>query len=280
MAQTKIEWTGTPLSDGTLLPGYTFNPWWGCTKLSAGCIHCYSEASCKRWGYDVFGADKPRRFFGEKHWNEPLRWNRKAEKEGIRRKVFTGSMCDVLEDRGDLDEWRARLWDLVRKTEFLDWLILTKRIENTHRLMGRLLSDWPTHARMGVTAENQERADHQIITLLGLDVPNFVSVEPMLSSIDFQGIIMPDGDSLGDEFFAQSVGRGIEWFIVGGESGSNARSFPIEAAVDLIRQCRKGSVPVFVKQMGTVWARERGYRGKGDDDRYWPGALKVKEFPA
>jgi protein gp37 len=275
MGKTKIEWTGTLLPDGTLLPGYTFNGWWGCTKRSAGCRECYSERDCKRWGYDVFGVDKERRFFGEKHWNNPLRWNRKAQREGIRRKVFTASMSDVLEDRRDLDEWREKLWDLIRRTEFLDWLILTKRIENSPRLMPGLLADWPANARLGVTAENQERADHQIPRLLDLDVPNFISVEPMLGPIDLAAI---PHEAKGAKFRKM-----ISWLIIGGESGHNARPFPIDDAVDLIRQCkwrcRGSTIKVFVKQMGTVWARERGMKGKGDDDYYWDRILRVKEFP-
>lgn len=81
-----IEWTT-----------HTFNPWWGCVKVSPACDHCYAESLAKRTGNQVWGKDAPRRFFGEKHWAEPLKWNRDAEKAGERARVFCASMADVME---------------------------------------------------------------------------------------------------------------------------------------------------------------------------------------
>ena len=108
---------------------HTFNPWWGCQRVSDGCARCYAEAMAKRTGNPVWGPGA-RRFFGEKHWQEPVRWNAAAERLSVRRRVFCGSMCDVFEDRPDLVEPRGRLWRLIRATPHLDWLLLTKRPEN------------------------------------------------------------------------------------------------------------------------------------------------------
>lgn len=113
---SSIEWTD-----------HTFNPWWGCAGVSPGCDNCYAEAWAKRVGEDIWGARKPRRFFGEKHWCEPLKWNDEAQKQGHRRRVFCASMADVFELRSDLDPWRDRLWVLIDQTPWLDWLLLTKR---------------------------------------------------------------------------------------------------------------------------------------------------------
>ena len=84
---------------------HTFNPFWGCTKVSPACDRCYAETFSKRVGYSetgskfpIWGKDAKRRFFGAEHWEEPLKWNGAAEKEGVRKRVFCGSMCDVMEE--------------------------------------------------------------------------------------------------------------------------------------------------------------------------------------
>ena len=89
---TAIEWTDA-----------TINFWHGCTKVGPPCDHCYAETWAKRTGNSVWGADAPRRFFGDKHWNEPRKWNARAQREGRTHRVFCASMADVFEDRRDLD---------------------------------------------------------------------------------------------------------------------------------------------------------------------------------
>src|SRR5687768_814805 len=81
---SRIEWTN-----------HTFNPWWGCVKVSEACKHCYAEAWAKRLGSKVWGINADRRFFGDKHWAEPIRWNAAAEETGQRARVFCASMADV-----------------------------------------------------------------------------------------------------------------------------------------------------------------------------------------
>jgi len=113
---SKIEWTH-----------HTFNPWWGCVKVSPGCEHCYAEAFAKRVGKKVWGAQSDRRFFGDPHWREPLKWHDEAVITGERRRVFCASMADVFEDRDELIPHRIRLFQLIANTPKLDWLLLTKR---------------------------------------------------------------------------------------------------------------------------------------------------------
>src|SRR5262245_40013414 len=118
----------------------TFNPWWGCVEVSPGCDNCYARDLAKIYGPRVWGKDAPRRFFGPKHWQEPLRWNAKAEAAGERRRVFCASMADVFEERDDqigrfLAAERFKLWNLIAATPWLDWLLLTKRPAGMRRLL-------------------------------------------------------------------------------------------------------------------------------------------------
>src|SRR5207253_8858666 len=106
----------------------SFNPWWGCSHVSSGCVHCYAEAWAKRTGHRVWGAHGQRRTFGEPHWAEPLAWNAAARRAGERRRVFCASMADVFEDHPALVAERAKLWALIRATPWLDWQLLTKRV--------------------------------------------------------------------------------------------------------------------------------------------------------
>jgi hypothetical protein len=124
--ETGIAWTDA-----------TFNPWWGCQRVSPGCEHCYAEAQAKRYGHAVWGPESTtaRRFFGDKHWNEPRKWNADARAKFEVRRVFCASMADVFEDNRDLDGWRDRLWDLIEATPSLNWQLLTKRPENIARLI-------------------------------------------------------------------------------------------------------------------------------------------------
>src|SRR6266511_1854794 len=81
----------------------TFNPWWGCTRLSPACAHCYADTLARRYGHQLWGDGSPRQLFGEQHWAQPGRWNRQAERAGQRLKVFCASMADVFEEHPELD---------------------------------------------------------------------------------------------------------------------------------------------------------------------------------
>jgi len=116
---------------------HTFNPWWGCERVSPGCQHCYAETFAKRTGNAVWGKAAPRRFFGPKHWAEPVKWNAAAAARGVPELVFCASMADVFEPRDDLNAERARLFELIEQTPFLIWQLLTKRPEAVTELAPR-----------------------------------------------------------------------------------------------------------------------------------------------
>jgi len=219
-----IEWTE-----------HTFNIAWGCDKVSPACKHCYAESLAKRYGFDVWGKDKPRRVLADAYWKEPLKWNKAAQAAGKTARVFCSSMADVFEDHPTLATQRARLWPLIKATPWLRWLLLTKRPENVWTMVPEeWLGAWPANVHPGFTAENQEWFDKRIGPARSLafssDVRWFVSYEPALGPIDFDGL------------------AGINWLIVGGESGHGAREMP-EAWVRSARnQATTRGVPFFLKQ--------------------------------
>src|SRR5712691_10007482 len=129
--RTAIQWTDA-----------TFNPWWGCERVSPACAHCYADTLARRYGHSLWGSDSPRRFLSEQHWRQPIRWNHLAEERGAPTKVFCASMADVFEDRAELRPWRKRLWTLIEQTPMLHWQLLTKRPENVAAMVP-WVEEWP-----------------------------------------------------------------------------------------------------------------------------------------
>lgn len=272
MGMTNIEWTSTLMPDGTSIPGYSFNPWWGCVRVSPACEHCYAETWAKRFGVE-WGVKAERRPASEKVWASPLRWNKAAQKAGVRARVFCASMADVFEDRRDLDVHRQRLFDIIAITPWLDWQLLTKRPEAVMRLVPEAWNfyGWPKNVWIGTTVEDQRRADERIPHLLAIPaVVRFLSCEPLLGLVDLspwmdrmkrlsyrQIGLAPLGA------FCHHVGcpeeapcpehQGINWVIGGGESGNGARPPHPAWARSLRDQCAAAGVPFFWKQWGE-WA--------------------------
>jgi protein gp37 len=245
---SNIEWTH-----------FTFNPWWGCTKVSAGCKNCYAETLDARFKGDHWGDNATRRMFGDKHWNRPLAWNRKAEQEGVRYRVFCASMADVFEVHpdpvinGELDSCRYRLWKLIEATPHLDWLLLTKRPEN-HELVPlawQTGSRRPANVWLGTTAENQEQADIRIPILLEASwaAVRFVSYEPALEAIRIPDwLFTHDFVDYSDGMIVERTFDGIDWVIAGAESGPGARPMREEWVRRVRNQCDAMAVPFFYKQ--------------------------------
>jgi protein gp37 len=245
----------------------TFNPWWGCTKVSPACDHCYAEAFAKRVGQKVWGAGAGRRYFGDKHWREPLAWNDKAT--GPHR-VFCASMADVF-DNEVAQHHRERLWTLIRETPRLTWLLLTKRIGNAPSMLPDDFGpDTYPHVWIGMTVVTQEEVHRDIGKLLAVPARvRWLSIEPQLEEIR-----IPDG---------------VQWVVTGGESGSKARPYNVDWARSIIRQCREQGVTPFVKQLGSepfdsgcthlpvdvMFIKDRA----GADPSEWPQELRVREWP-
>ena len=221
-ANSKIEWTT-----------HTFNPWWGCNKVSPACDHCYAEAWARRLGHDLWGARSTRRFLSDHYWNQPLKWEAAARRIGTRAMVFCASMADVFEWRADLSKVRARLWQLIDATPNLDWLLLTKRPHLVSRLTP-WKANWPCNVWVGTTVENQRFATKRIPHLLDLPCEyRFLSCEPLLGPLDLT-----------------AWDTGLDWVIAGGESGAQARRTELQWVRELREQCVHAGVAFYFKQWG------------------------------
>ncbi|USX25370.1 phage Gp37/Gp68 family protein [Oxalobacteraceae bacterium OTU3CINTB1] len=227
-----IEWTH-----------HTFNPWWGCIRVSAACDHCYAETWAKRLGADVWGPKSERRFFSDAHWKEPLKWDAEAAAEGVRKRVFCASMADVFENRPDLVPHRLRLLELISKTPHLDWLLLTKRIHLVRKQLPKGY-DFPANVWLGTTVENQAEADKRIRHLLAFATPavRFLSCEPLLGPVDISPFLERN-----------ESGIRVDWVIAGGESGHGARPMEPQWPDALRKQCGAAKVAFHFKQWGH-WA--------------------------
>lgn len=247
---TSIEWTD-----------HTFNPWWGCAHVSPGCAHCYAETIANRLHPGHWGKTGGRLMQSEDYWKKPETWNRKAEKAGVRARVFCASMADVFEPHPDVVDSRKRLWDLIGRTPWLDWLLLTKR----PGMVGMLtppewhIDGWPPNVWLGVSVEDQQRADERIPVLLSIPAAiRFLSCEPLLGRVDLGRWLFPHGAAY-TEANGRCTCQRIDWVIVGGESGPKARPMHPEWARLLRDQCRTAGVPFLFKQ----WGAYKPFDGQG-----------------
>ncbi len=248
--KTGISWTD-----------HTFNPWWGCHKVSPACKHCYAADWAGRFGY-AWGKSAPRRFFGAKHWREPLAWNTKAQRLGTPAFVFSASMSDVFEERdgisdetwAEMQDARARLWDLVEATPWLVWLLLSKRPGLAPDFVPRawMTGSWPSNCWAGATMESQAEAERRCPDLLRLPAPrHFASYEPAQEAVDFTNI--GGKNALAWQMNGLTPTR-LDWVIYGGESGDHARPSDVAWGRSMIRQSRAAGAAPWFKQTGC-----RGY---------------------
>jgi len=245
----------------------------------------------------------------EKTRMKPLHWTRP-------RMIFVNSMGDLFHE--DIpDEVIDWVFSVIGRARQHTFQILTKRSARMRAYMTELARSgrWMTwrwedrggyiwdvsvakfdrafaHVWCGVSAEDQRRADERIPDLLATPATvRFVSAEPLLGPVDFTRLDLPGYgylNALDDGFFTdgRAPRRRLDWIIVGGESGPNARQMALGWAKNIVRQCKAAGVPVFVKQLGAHPTNREGERcphikaRKGDDMAEWPEELRVREMPA
>ncbi len=212
--KSSIEWTGE-----------TWNPVTGCDAISPGCDHCYAELMAKR--LKAMGQKQYRNGFevtlAPQALDAPRRWRKP-------RLVFVNSMSDLFHEKIDLD-YIQKVFEVMRETPRHHYQVLTKRSTRLKALSSQI--DWPDNVWMGVTVETNpylRRVDRLRET--GAKV-KFLSLEPLLGPL-------PDLDL-----------EGIDWAIVGGESGKGARPMNEEWVWEILHLCREKGVPFFFKQWGT-----------------------------
>lgn len=264
-ANTKIEWCD-----------HTFNPWEGCQKVGPGCDHCYAEARNVRFGGGTavnWGPGAPRRRTSAANWNLPRRWNAQHEaffaQHGRRQRVFCASLADVFDNAVDA-QWRIELMRLILETQNLDWLLLTKRIGNAATMLDSAFravhsqrETWannvPAHVWIGATITSQPEADQVIAKLLAVPARvRFLSIEPLLGPVHLRWDWVSRGRPLSggptcdlhQPWKAPEPDPGIDWVILGGESGPDARPMHPDWARSLRDQCAEAGVPFLFKQWG------------------------------
>jgi protein gp37 len=229
--KTPIEWTET-----------TWNPLTGCTKISPGCKKCYAERLAKR--LKAMGQKNYRNGFEltlHEHMLEaPLKWKRSQV-------IFVNSMSDLFQDEVPLD-FIQRVFETMRTAHWHQFQVLTKRSQRLRDLSH--LIDWPRNVWMGVSVEN-EKYKFRIDDLRGTGAAvKFLSLEPLLGPLPNLNL------------------TGIDWGIVGGESGPGARPIKEEWVTDIRDQCGAAGVAFFFKQWGGVNKKKTGrlLEGRKYDD--------------
>lgn len=221
----------------------TWNPWRGCTKISPGCAHCYMFTEQRRYGRD------PEVVTRTKTWGDPLKWQREAQRSGVVYRVFTCSWSDWFHEAADA--WRDDAWAVIRQCPNLVFQILTKRDD---RIADHLPPDWGlgyANVWLGVSIENDRHA-YRADTLRTIPATvRFISAEPLLSPLPSLNLY------------------GIQWLIVGGESGQDFRPMDHEWARDLRDRAAHAHTAFFFKQSAAP-RTEMGIHLDGRLERHYP----------
>lgn len=216
----------------------TFNSWWGCSRVSPGCVHCYAETIDEKYERGShWGPGAKRRTMSAAYWAKPVLWDKRARESGEVHRVFCGSMCDFMDPEAPPGE-REKLWDLIERTPNLVWQLLTKRPQNFGLFVPKkwLNGGMPKHIWWGVSAENQHYYDLRMEMLRRHPAHvRFVSYEPALGPVTMKDAIkLPD------------------WLICGGESGPGFRPIEEQWARDIKAECNERGVKFFMKQMSAL----------------------------
>jgi len=295
--KTKIQWSEA-----------TWNPLNGCSRISAGCMHCYAERQASRFsgaGQTYDGLTLNGKWTGNIRLNEqklldPIRWKRP-------RKIFVNSMSDLFHENVP-DEWIDRIFAVMALAPQHTFQVLTKRpmrmgiyarmrdgMGNTQ--LCHAINDIPAkfgnrhgalkmplpNVWLGVSVEDQKSADERIPLLLETPAAvRFVSYEPALGPVDFSNFLYTRYHDGG----ARHMYHKLDWLICGGESGPGARRFDPAWARSVVQECKAAGVACFVKQMGSNAVETEEdvswptfLNRKGDDPYQWPEELRVREFP-
>ena len=244
---SKIGWTQS-----------SWNPWYGCHKISDGCKFCYMYRDLSRFGHDPSIVRRSKTtFFDPIKWKEP-------------RLIFPCSWSDFFVE--EADQWREEAWKIIKQTPQHTYQMLTKRIE---RVRDHLPPDWGNgypNVWLGVSIESNKYLEDRIDYLSWIKAKvRWVSAEPLLHYLYFG--------------FKRSKLKHIDWVVTGGESGFATgdyryRECKIKWIESVVEQCQDARVPVFVKQLGTHLAKELNLSSiHGQDINEFPLHLRIQQYP-
>lgn len=256
-----IEWTD-----------HTVNLWWGCSKVHAGCKNCYAEVLANRFGGRIWGEKVGRKLI-KSAFKDLDKYQRRAEKQGIKYKIFCGSMMDIFEDSKPLnnpqgkyketDDLRQELFERIEAGHYknLIFLFLTKRPENIETYV---LEKWniisvPKNVWFGISISDQKTTDEYLPKFIKyVGGKKFLSVEPQIGVVNILKHVKNKNGTI--PYFSP-----ISWIIQGGESGAGKRPFDLFWAESLKSQCKEAGIPYFFKQIDKI--------------KEIPERLKIREFP-
>jgi len=221
MSKSKIEWTES-----------TWNPVSGCTKVSSGCENCYAERMAMR--LQAMGTKGYEDGFKVTLHPHTLEKPLKMKKPQV---IFVNSMSDIFH-KDIPDEYVIKIFEVMNKAHWHTFQVLTKRPERLEQIAHKL--KWTNNIWMGVTVEANNYVD-RVNYLRDLDIKvKFLSIEPLIDSVDKMDY------------------RGIDWVIVGGESGYGCREIKKEWVVEIKDKCEALNIPFFFKQWGGVNKKTKG----------------------
>lgn len=311
MNATTIEWTDA-----------TWNPVTGCTAVSDGCRHCYAASlAATRLAHLHRYSGLARRERGRGAWTgkvtlhedaltQPLRWRRRTSRKnpGAPWMAFACDMSDLFHANVPFD-FIDRVFAAFALTPWVHWQVLTKRPERMEEYaargdimdavvrLGGLEAEGTMPLRnvwLGTSVENQQTADTRIPHLLRCPAAvSFVSLEPLLQAVDLSAWLwcsFPEaasGHTYRDGYAPRDA---LQWVIVGGESGPDARPCDVKWIRSIVGQCRAAGVACFVKQLGANSVDSQSQPGseyrfslrdhRGGDPSKWPADLRVRQWPA
>jgi protein gp37 len=258
---SKIEWCD-----------HTVNLWWGCVKVHAGCDNCYAEKLANRFGDNIWGVNSQRKRI-KSSFKDLEKYQKAAKREGIKYKVFVGSMMDIFEKNFSIrpSQWyiedgfvytctsdiRHKFFQNIGKGMYpnLIFLFLTKRPSNIGKFIPALwITNPPSNVWFGCSVSNQSTFDNLVPKLLKVNGNKFLSIEPQISSISIESILV---NGMPQVF--------PDWIIQGGESGHGKRHFDVEWARNMRDECEFFMIPYFFKQI--------------DKKQEIPEDLKIRQFP-
>jgi len=229
-----------------------WNPVTGCTWISEGCDNCYARRMARRFNWS---------FTPRFHWDrlkQPLLWRKP-------RRILVPSMGDLFHSTFEPRHIGA-VWEVMKEAKRHRFFVLTKRPVRAMNFAAARVIGSVDNVFFGVSVENQESLWRIKAMSEKLYFRHYwVSFEPLLGPVDIDSI---------------EVGA-VGWIVIGGETGPNARPTRLAWMQEIVDKCAERGIPVFVKQFGTMLARELGLRSRrGNDPIEWPESLRVREFPA